>query len=469
VSRFKRSFRGRWVTLPPAAASKREREALFERRTSLMKRAEESESADPVGSWFGSVQAGLPGEEWPEYEGVPMLPLCQLRCEEISALPSMLNNLALICVFTAFVGEEALSPEGERWVVRAYESLVGLVPIAYPGDTGGIRAYPIRWQARVDSPHDQAGLPETLWMDFAVYRDYPRNIFKESKVGGYPSVGRSKEPLLDKLQTDFVFQTVIQGDFPWLRGPGGTLVFSYAYEYSGNRWSLAWESLSLTGGKRGKDIRIGCEIEGMQLYIESPEYGECVGKLAMCYLKRTGRVYHLSDLCGLVHITTGDMALQFVRLRTHGIVYDRKDAELEVFMETEYAAWPEWYRVEDWRYPDTSRRKYRTVEITETSRRNVFDPESFRKLGFESACVEAIESGFRVVRWTYGYPLWMTTEAPRDKNPQGTYQKIAETVAYDGAYTRAVLEQCPAPDRELLRPASGPGQTDPSELLRPRP
>ena len=35
-SHFKRSIRGRWTPLPRGAASKREREALFERRTSLI-------------------------------------------------------------------------------------------------------------------------------------------------------------------------------------------------------------------------------------------------------------------------------------------------------------------------------------------------------------------------------------------------------------------------------------------------
>jgi len=430
-----------------------------------MKRPKEDEPADPLGSWFGSIQVGLPGEEWPEYEGVPMLPLCQFRCEEISALPTTLKPLALICVFTAFVGEEALSPEGERWVVRTYESLEGLVPIMYPGDATRIRAYPIRWLQRVDSPPDQYCLPESLWIDFEVYRDGSRNIFTESKVGGYRSDIRNKRPSSSQLQADFVFQTRIDGDFPWLRGPNGTFFFSYSYEYSGNTWSLAWEPLPSEEGRRWRDIRLGFEVEGMLLFLERPSFDLFpLRYLGMCYRGHFGRVQYLSDLRGAVHITTSEMALLFVRLQNYHLVIDPEGDEYEVLTEAENRSQPDWLQEKDWRQL-WGGALYR-VAWDEVSR-NVLDAETFRKMGFESARVEPLDGAFRVVRWTYKHPHALTKEGDKVQNPHGTYRKLAERVATDGAYTRTVLEQFPAPDWELLRPATSSEETDAEELLRP--
>lgn len=191
------------MRLRPGVNTEAEYKALLGKPVNVMCRAKESAPEDPYRSWFGSVKIGLPGETWPEYEGVPMLPLCQLRCAEIPTLPAVLAEYALICVFSAFYGAEAMAPQGERWVVRTYSDMDALVPLLYPGDAAAIDSYPIAWSVGEDNPVSKEGLSEELWIDFWKYR-YPRASLFTGKVGGYPSGSNPQMPPRNALQPHFV-------------------------------------------------------------------------------------------------------------------------------------------------------------------------------------------------------------------------------------------------------------------------
>ncbi|HLK61193.1 MAG TPA: hypothetical protein VKU00_31820 [Chthonomonadaceae bacterium] len=401
---------------------------------------------------MGKVCMGLPEEGWPEYEGVPMLPLCQLRCEGMPALPTALQGVALLCVFTASVGEEMLSPQGGRWMIRTYESLEGLVPLTYPGDVTSICSYPIDWHGWLEYPPNRAYVPEALWIDYGARNVIHRNsnscLVDEtpiSKVGGYWESPDPDAPLQDSLWSDFVFQIYVEGEFPWLRSSGGVVYFLHAADKEAQSWRVLWKPDRPEFNPGGKTVSLGCEVEGMRLFI-SDTYART---LTMSYQEHIGPIYRLGDLHGLVHITTGEMALRFVRLRTSGWFphewrCTRLPSESEVFTPLEYAALPDWCR--------SGRRG------VDLKKRFEQDAQTTLQFGMEPAKVEVTENGLRITRWTHSYLYDLSRR---------TYQKIMETVTQEGGYMRVVLEQHIAPDSELLRPAGNPGETDPDELLRP--
>lgn len=92
----------------------------------------------PLTTILGDVRCGLPGETWPMYGGSPMVGLGQINLKESLFVPEILADLAFITVFMAR-GKEADWPidfpidgdkNREKWVVRAYRSLEGLVSYA---------------------------------------------------------------------------------------------------------------------------------------------------------------------------------------------------------------------------------------------------------------------------------------------------------------------------------------------------
>jgi hypothetical protein len=462
----KRSLFGTWETLPPGAANEDEIRALFWRPSSLMQPATEILAGDPSGSWFGSVRVAAPEEKWPEYEGKPMLPLCQLRCSEIPTLPPALSEFALICVFAAFVGEEALSPEGERWLVRTYTSLEDVVPAIYPGDASSIRAYPIAWEVlQKDTPPSLSSVPEEHWIDFIASGLNLRRPTEHSKVGGYrtardprlmPPNKLTAQMLKDmqvtvQMQSEFVFQIVINGDFPWLNGAGGILYFSYAEQGNTRIWTLNWDPPmrdAMFDTRRGTDIRLGCEIEGMQLYFLEEDGRDSSSRMGMSYRDRSGEVNHLEDLRGLVHITTAEMALLFVRLRTSGLLLTPEIEDHEMITKAEFDAQPDWCKVWSW---GPSGRAYFLFDYLEAIiRATVVYPQDLLASGLEPAHVEPTEGGFRVVRWTYTSPAPRRNDDTSTTIDRGFFRKIAETVASNGAYTCTVLEQRSAIEGEGL-------------------
>jgi hypothetical protein len=58
-----------------------------------------------VASWFGRRFVGAAGEAWPLNDGEPMLPLLQVRTDELPYVPEPLAGVAL---FNVFVGPREL-------------------------------------------------------------------------------------------------------------------------------------------------------------------------------------------------------------------------------------------------------------------------------------------------------------------------------------------------------------------------
>lgn len=421
----KRSNNDVWTARPGRPFSREEMFSL--RRPASMMTTWRSCEGGPLGSWYGDIHVGLPGEEWPEHDGVPMLPLCQLRCAEMPYRPADFENVALVCVFVASVGAEVASPHGEKWVLRTYQNLEDLVALSYPGDTTDIRSHPVVWYAADDYPFSIYSLPEELWMDYHHYCEANGRFFWPggshepymyrwgSRVGGYPFVDAPMTQIREGVQADFVFQIDTAGDFPWLRGPGGSLLFQHAFINGIDTWHVNHRSLEDVKGWHVMSVHLGCELEGLHIHVRAPHGFH---ELVMSYQGRAGKLRRCNDLRGLVRITTAEMALRFVRLPKCAILSRMRNHGYEIFTKEQYAAQPKWNRL---------------VYNTELIHRFVLDSEAMVHLGVQSAQVEAIEDGFRITRWLY---------CPSDASSP-VFQQIVETVKTDGAYTRSVLLQRP--------------------------
>src|SRR5215831_11192034 len=91
-------------------------------------------SAEPITSYFGGRFVSGPGEEWPLNGGQPMIPLLQVRTDELPYRPDTLEGIAL---FNVFIGPRELridlpAENGEGWLLRSYPSLDRLSPLVPP-------------------------------------------------------------------------------------------------------------------------------------------------------------------------------------------------------------------------------------------------------------------------------------------------------------------------------------------------
>lgn len=91
--------------------------------------------SSPLASWIGNVIVGLPGEKWPEANGLPMIGVCQLNLSEAPYVPDSLKEFSLI---TFFVSRDPKDQEYEppfepgKWELRAYTPDQTLVPYDNP-------------------------------------------------------------------------------------------------------------------------------------------------------------------------------------------------------------------------------------------------------------------------------------------------------------------------------------------------
>ncbi len=81
-------------------------------------------------SWIGKVLVCEQGETWPESNGEPMIPLCQLNLTNLPYLPDRLKDIQLITVFIdSKIIPSKDEKNGELWCLRAYKNLDSLIQI----------------------------------------------------------------------------------------------------------------------------------------------------------------------------------------------------------------------------------------------------------------------------------------------------------------------------------------------------
>jgi uncharacterized protein YwqG len=142
-------------------------------------------TGDPLASHFGLAPVGLPNEQWPSYEGQPLMLVCQLNLTAAPFVPQLLSDIALITFFAASETPES-KENGVDWHLRAYKSVDGLVPMTVPPDAPRFyRGFECRWEECTDQPvYDDPEIEVPAGFDrVGVHLDNVRR----TKIGGYAS------------------------------------------------------------------------------------------------------------------------------------------------------------------------------------------------------------------------------------------------------------------------------------------
>lgn len=192
-------------------------------------------------SWFGGNFLGLPGENWPQGQSTPMIPLLQVRINELPYCPPALVGIQLL---TVFYDTETLSTpvdNGDGWLIRAYSDIAALEPLSAPAPgPDWPRVFPIRWTLIAE---DNPGW-ETSWeLDPAAlqvinasenasqrHSDLPRCY--TTKVGGWPTYIQGAPDLPGK---DFVLQIASEEKPQWSLWDSGTI---YIYRSPEGKWQM---------------------------------------------------------------------------------------------------------------------------------------------------------------------------------------------------------------------------------------
>jgi hypothetical protein len=186
-------------------------------------------------SWFGGNFLGLPEETWPESPFGPMVPLLQVRIDELPYCPPSLREFQLLTIF--YDGITLITPveNGNGWLLRAYSDISCLKPLLSPA-TGQSwpKVFPIRWiLAEQDAPgwEDSWGLDESGMHVLNAsndasdaHGDLPRCY--STKIGGWPTYIQGA-PDIDGAE--FVLQIDSEEKPQWMLADNGNI---YVYRSS---------------------------------------------------------------------------------------------------------------------------------------------------------------------------------------------------------------------------------------------
>jgi hypothetical protein len=171
-----------------------------------------------------------------------MLPLLQVRTDELPFVPTQLADIALFNVFAGARTFPADLPavNGNGWVIRCYRSLDGLVPLAGEPKSH-VKTFPIRWSlAEAEGPGWEDAWGVT---DLSAFSELPDSIdlfhdrymnCSTTKVGGWPSY---IQPAPGQDAADFVFQIGSEGKSNWMWGDNGIGYF-YCRD---DDWIMHWD------------------------------------------------------------------------------------------------------------------------------------------------------------------------------------------------------------------------------------
>ncbi|NTW29523.1 MAG: DUF1963 domain-containing protein [Coriobacteriia bacterium] len=201
------------------------------------------ENADA--SWFGHVGICAPGEDWPFWNGRPMVPLCQLNLKEMPFRPPYLEDIDAIAVF---VDEEDLpdgAANGQGWLVRTYRDLDSLVPLPSPGSFS-VRPFPLFARVVDDDFPCWDDVPIELPEDIA---DQYEVLFTNSgglKLGGWPTLVQSEicwAPFSQHpARPEYVFQIDSTEKANWSWGDQGVAYIGRGTVLgSTDVWTLSWQ------------------------------------------------------------------------------------------------------------------------------------------------------------------------------------------------------------------------------------
>lgn len=199
----------------------------------------------PRSSWIGAVLLGAPDERWPESNGRPMWPLCQILTDELPArTPAPLEGVALVTLFIDLIELPFDQPSGEGWEIRTYATTDGLVPLIEPERESSerrpeediqVRPFPVLWRPRVELPSRDETPTELRdeWDELVAHGDDLSGL----KVGGWPQTIQSEVtwPVTD---VEFVIQVDSDEKSYIAIGDAGTAYVGWS---PGRGWLLTWQ------------------------------------------------------------------------------------------------------------------------------------------------------------------------------------------------------------------------------------
>lgn len=199
---------------------------------------------EAVHSWFGGNFFKLPDEPWPCHENDPMVPVLQIRVDELPIAPPQFEGLALVSLFVSHgrLPVNFPSENGDGWTIRSYGALTDLVHVDPPSAAQVLRPFQIRWELQ------ECEGPE--WLEILEILDEPNigldNDFFEAchsryhkhpftKVGGWPAT--IQEPM-HNIRDPFVFQVASEEKPRWMVGDNGKMYFFWDND---RQWSMYWD------------------------------------------------------------------------------------------------------------------------------------------------------------------------------------------------------------------------------------
>lgn len=143
-------------------------------------------------SWIGKVLLCSKGEKWPNSNGKPMIPICQINIAELPNKEEYLDDIELLTLFLDAEEIPMDSPNGEGWLLRTYSKIDELVEIEKPEINSTVKPFQLKsksiendfpcWE---DCPIE---IPEEFDEDY--YDLFPnQNGFK---IGGWPTLVQSE-------------------------------------------------------------------------------------------------------------------------------------------------------------------------------------------------------------------------------------------------------------------------------------
>ena len=147
----------------------------------------------PITSWFGGMGVGLPGEILPNFQGKRMSPLLQVNVTELPFVPPQLEKTKLFIVFLNRSEIPFGKPNGEGWLIREYDALDSLVPLAPSSEPALVRPFPIKWNLYENDPPGWEAAGSLIDMSAFYEAAEAEALFFEkyegspgTKIGGYP-------------------------------------------------------------------------------------------------------------------------------------------------------------------------------------------------------------------------------------------------------------------------------------------
>lgn len=188
-------------------------------------------------------------EQWPSFEGKPMIPLCQINCNELPMRPETLIGVGFL---TLFVAADRLpsthTANGEGWFLRTYgvEQPLNLLEQPSPFESS-VKAFPIRWEfIEQDYPCWEDAVnhvadPALLTVFEENRNRFPTHFF--SKIGGWPSLIQGGIFTSVTNKPTYIFQVDSESKGQWGWGDNGIGYFGRVLESDQSPWFLDWQQL----------------------------------------------------------------------------------------------------------------------------------------------------------------------------------------------------------------------------------